>query len=144
MKTPKSYCQDLLRKIETDERSLVWLALLLELLLVSYLAFLALFTLEMLLPGFVSTKISLVKFLSVLVLCSFAALGLARVLQVRFPSALPCRKSLGIATGLWFAGIMLLAFLEFPLWTVPLLVVSQLIILYLFARLFFSDESGGS
>lgn len=129
-----------MKNIRENDLSLVWLAVFLELLTAAYLIFLFLFTLEMLLPTFVSSKISLVKFSGFLFLCTFAALGLGRMLRVHFSFALPFRKTLFTLTALWLLGILSLALLKFPLWALPVLLVSALTVFYLFLRLFLSGE----
>lgn len=135
MKMLNSFLKGLERKIRESTRSLVWLALLLELLTVAYFVFLFLFSLEMLLPTFVSSKISLIKFFSFLFLFTLVAVGVGRMLFVQFSFQLPFRKTLFVLSALWFVAIMLLAFLKFPFWALPVLLVSALTICYLFIRL---------
>lgn len=139
MKMFNNFLEKGAKKIRVNDLSLVWLAVLLELLTAAYVIFLFLFSLEMLLPTFVSSKISLVKFSGFLFLFTFAALGLGRMLQVRFSFALPFRKTLFALTPLWLVGILSLALLKFPLWALPVLMISALAVFYFFLRLLITE-----
>lgn len=137
-------------------------ALLLEALFIGYLGFIGLFTIEMLLPTFVSVRFSLTKFFFFLFLFSFVLTALGRYLNMNFEWKInpalsqdstpqqaaeysgKCgihKKNPTLWIGLlWTIGILLLSLYKFPLFIIPIIILAFFAIGYLFWKILFSDE----
>lgn len=115
-------------------------ALLSEALLIGFVMFAALFTLETLLPTFVAARLSLTAFLAILIIGSFLLAALGRFLSIDFPSGLRHRNPIlwvGIA---WIAGILAISLYKFPLILIPVIILAFLGIGYLFLSVFFGEK----
>ncbi len=111
-----------------------------EALLLGFIGFIGLFTLETLLPTFVTVHFSLTKFFFFLTLGCFALTLLGRYLDIHF--TLPDNKKnpimwMGI---LWAIGILGLSLYKFPLITIPPIILGFLAVGYLFWQIFFGGE----
>ena len=116
-------------------------AILAEALLLGYLGFMGLFTIETLLPTFVTVHLSLTKLLIVLLLGSFGLAFLGRYLGIDFASGLRRRNPLlwiGIA---WMVGILAISLYKFPPLTIPVIILGFLVIGSLFSRIFFGGKA---
>src|SRR3989344_5586006 len=112
-------------------------ALLLEFLVFGYLGFLGLFTLETLLPTFVTVRFSLAG----LLLLTFLAAILAEKLEKSYvPLQKPWHRLLFVPALLWILGILALSLYKFPLWAIIVLVLASLALLFLFWQLFFARD----
>ncbi|MBI2439272.1 MAG: hypothetical protein HYV45_01570 [Candidatus Moranbacteria bacterium] len=97
-------------------------ALLAEALLLGYLGFIGLFTIETLLPTFVTARFSLTKMLSALVFFSFFLAALGRFLHLSFPFSFN-KKSPLFSFGLLLA----IALLSVSLFKFPPIIIFLLI-----------------
>ncbi len=115
-------------------------ALCVEALLIGYLYFIGLFTVETLLPTFVTVRFSLTKFFLLLIIASFLLSLLGRFLSLSF-SWNTTRKSPLLWIGvLWAIGILTVSLIKFPLPLIPLLIGGFLLVGYLFWQIFFEEE----
>jgi hypothetical protein len=115
-------------------------ALLAEALLIGFVMFAALFTLETLLPTFVAVRLNLASFLIILLLASFLLALLGRYLSIDFVSGLRRRNPLLWIGVLWAVGILAISLFKFPLFLIPILILAFLGIGYLFLTLFFDGK----
>ncbi|OGI22469.1 MAG: hypothetical protein A2808_03135 [Candidatus Moranbacteria bacterium RIFCSPHIGHO2_01_FULL_55_24] len=116
-------------------------ALLLEFLVFGYLGFLGLFTLETLLPTFVTVRFSLAGLLLFLLILTFLAAILAEKLEKSYvPLQKPWHRLLFVPALLWILGILALSLYKFPLWAIIVLVLASLALLFLFWQLFFARD----
>jgi hypothetical protein len=118
-------------------------ALLAEALFVGYLGFIALFTIETLLPTFVTVRFSLTKFLFILFLLSFVLTALGRYLDISFDWQMSKidKKNPAIWLGLfWTLGILALSLYKFPLVTIPLIIAGFLLTGFLFWKILLNEE----
>lgn len=115
-------------------------ALFAEALLLGFIGFIGLFTLETVLPTFVTAHFSLTKLFFFLTIASFALTLLGRYLDIHF--TLPDNQKnpvvwIGI---LWTIGILGISLYKFPLITIPVIILGFLAIGYLFWKIFFGEE----
>jgi hypothetical protein len=116
-------------------------ALLLEALIVGYLGFLALFTIEMLLPTFITAHFSLTKFFFFLFLFSFVQTALGRYLDISFEWKIN-KKSPSVWLGLlWTLFILLLSLYKFPPLIIPIIIFAFFAIGYLFWKILFDEKN---
>lgn len=115
-------------------------ALLAEALLIGFIIFSGFFTLETLLPTFISVRISLAGFFMVLMLGTFALSLLGRYLDIDSVSGLRRRNPLIWIGILWAAGILTISLIKFPLFLIPVIILALLGIGYLFLSLFFDGK----
>lgn len=115
-------------------------ALLAEALLIGYLGFTALFTMETLLPTFVTARLSLAKFFAVLVLLSFALALLGRYLDIGFGWKTGKKNPLLWIGLLWTVAILAVSLYKFPIATIPVIIAGFLLVGFLFFRIFFSRQ----
>lgn len=143
METLTKMFEQRLEKWEKGGSLLLFYALLIELLVMGYVAFLGLFTLETLLPTFVTVRLSLVKFLFWLILLTYLAATLGERLGLGFPFRLTKKSPLLWLGALWLAGILAVSLMKFPLWAIALLIAGFFLTLYLLAGFFFDSEEKG-
>lgn len=130
-----------LEKLKKNGFLAVLYALLCEALCIGALAFLGLLTLEMLLPTFIITRLSLTKFFFALFTLSLGLIFLARYLDLSFSFTLH-KKSPWLWLGtFWLLGIILLSLYKFPPLSIPIIAFGLLVSVFLFIRLFFSKDA---
>ncbi|OGI15563.1 MAG: hypothetical protein A3E38_02390 [Candidatus Moranbacteria bacterium RIFCSPHIGHO2_12_FULL_54_9] len=139
METFKNYCLTRLAALrESGALSLAY-ALLAEALFLGYLGFAALFTVEMLLPTFITARLSLAKFFFILFLLSFALTGLGRFLDMSFEWKIN-KKSPALWLGLcWMLGILLVSLYKFPPLTIPVIIAGFFFTGFLFWNILFGE-----
>lgn len=115
-------------------------ALLAEALTIGYLGFIALFTVETLLPTFVTVRFSLTKFFFILFLLTFILIALGRYLDISFEWKIN-KKSPTLWLGLlWTLGILTISLYKFPLTTIPIIIAGFFLTGLLFWKIFFDEE----
>ena len=129
-----------LKKMKQNGFLAVCYALLLEALLIGYLGFMALFTIEMLLPTFVSARFSLTKFFFLLFLFSFVLTALGRYLDMSFESKITKKSPLLWLGFLWTLFILLLSLYKFPPFIIPIIILAFFAIGYLFWKILFGFD----
>lgn len=140
METLNNFFAPRLAKLKENGFLAVCYALLLEGLVIGYLGFMALFTIEMLLPTFVSARFSLTKSFFFLFLLSFVLTALGRYLNMNFKWKITKKNPLLWLGFLWTLGILLLSLYKFPLFTIPIIILAFFAIGYLFWKILFSEE----
>lgn len=114
-------------------------ALAAEALFIGYLFFMSLFTLETLLPTFVTVRFSLTKFFFALTLGAFFVSLLGRFLNISFPWNITKKNPFLWLGSLWMVAILTVSLFKFPLVTIPLLIALFLLSGYLFWHIFFGE-----
>ncbi len=115
-------------------------ALLAEALFIGLLFFMSLFTLETLLPTFVTIRFSLTKFFLALVLLTLSVSLLGRFIGVSFSWNIS-RKSPLLFIGLfWALGILTVSLIKFPLPLIPLIIALLFLSGYLFSKILTAGE----
>lgn len=115
-------------------------ALLAEALIIGFLGFGALFTIETLLPTFVTIRFSLTQFFSILILLTFVLSILGHFLDISFESKMN-RKNPWLWIGLiWMLGILLISLYKFPPLTIPFIIAGFFLVGFLFYKIFFEQE----
>ena len=115
-------------------------ALAVEALIIGYLYFAGFFTIETLLPTFVTIRFSLAKFLLILMLSTFATALLGRYLDITFSWNITKKSPLLWLAILWAIGILSVSLVKFPLPLIPVFVAGFLLSGYLFWNVFFEKE----
>jgi hypothetical protein len=140
MEILNQYCVRQLARLKVDGTLSVFYALLAEALFLGYLGFIALFTVETLLPTFVTVRFSLTKFLFVLFLLSFVLGLLGRYLDLNFSWTIR-KKSPWLMLGLfWTLGILALSLYKFPPLVILILILGFACTGFLFWKIFFDEE----
>ena len=129
-----------LKKMKQNGFLAVCYALLLEALLIGYLGFMALFTIEMILPTFVAARFSLTKFFFLLFLFSFVLTALGRYLDMSFEWKITKKNPLLWLGLLWALGILLLSLYKFPPIIIPIIILAFFAIGYLFWKILFGFD----
>jgi hypothetical protein len=119
---------------------LVLYALGTEALCIAYIFLAGLFTLETLLPTFVTTRLSLSAFFAIVLVSTFILALLGRYLGTSFPWTFTWKSPLILLGILWATGILGLSLLKFPWVTLPLFLVGFLVSGYLFWQVLFGEE----
>lgn len=135
--------KQLLPTLERSKQSgtlLLIYALSAEALCIGYVFFAGLFTLETLLPTFVTVRLSLSAFFAILVLCTFVVALLGRFLQASFPWTFTMKSPLVILAILWAIGILALSLIKFPWILIPVLIAGFFLSGYLFWHILFEEE----
>lgn len=115
-------------------------ALLFEFLSIAAFVFVGLFSLEMLLPTFITARLSLAKFFFFFVLGVFILLFLGKKIDAHFENKFSWRSPLLSLTLFWTGCIFLLSLYKFPLPTIPILFLLFFAILFLFFQLLFKKK----
>lgn len=140
METLRNFFSPRLTRLKENGFLTVCYALLLEALMLGYLGFVALFTMEMLLPTFITARLSLTKFFFFLFLFSFVLTALGRYLDMKFEWKIN-KKNPALWLGLlWTIGILLLSLYKFPLFIIPIIILAFFTIGYLFWKILFSEK----
>lgn len=116
-------------------------ALLTEALLIGAVFFIGLFTVETLLPTFVTGRFSLTKFFFFLTLATFLLSLLGRFLAVSFSWNISWKSPVLWFSILWAIGILVISLSKFPLLLIPVLIAGLLFSGWLFAKIFFTEEN---
>src|SRR3989338_3613101 len=140
MESIKQKIENILRKWQEAGLLHVAYALLLEALIIGYLGFMALFTIEMLLPTFVSARFSLTKFFFLLFLFSFVLTALGRYLDMSFEWKITKKSPLLWLGFLWTLFILLLSLYKFPPFIIPIIILAFFAIGYLFWKILFGFD----
>jgi hypothetical protein len=139
MQTINAYFSKHLALLKENGFLLVVYALLAEALLLGFGGFLTLFTVETLLPTFVTARFSLTKLLVVLVLFALTLGLLGRYLNISFP--LLTKKSPALWLGLlWMGGIFAISLYKFPLPVIPIIIAGFFLVIFLFYKIFLDEE----
>lgn len=132
--------RDLLLRYKTTGTLHVGYALLAEVLIIGFVFFLGLFTIETLLPTFVTVRLSLTKFFFFLVIGTMILSLLGHFLQISFPWNITKKNLLLWAGVLWSIGILTLSLLKFPPLLIGCILLLFLVAGYLFWNIF-SEEN---
>lgn len=115
-------------------------ALSVEALAIGYLYFIGLFTLETLLPTFITVRFSLTLFFFFLLLTTFLVALLGQFLELSFPFKITRKSPLFILGLLWSTGILTVSLIKFPLWAIVILTVLFFFSSYLFWNIFVEEK----
>lgn len=115
-------------------------ALLAEALLIGFVFFATLFTVETLLPTFVTVRFSLTKFFFFLLIGTMGLSLLGHFLQASFPWNITKKNPLLWIGLLWGTGILLISLSKFPPLLIPILLFFFLVTAFLFWNIFSEEE----
>lgn len=118
----------------------VFYALLVEALLIGFVFFATFFTIETLLPTFVTVRLSLTKFFFFLVIGTMLLSLLGHFLSVSFSWNITKKNPLLWIGILWGIGIFALSLLKFPPLLIPILILLFLIVGFLFWNIFSEEK----
>ncbi len=127
--------ENLLARYRKDGRLAVFANLLFDVVLVGWIVFAGLYALEVLLPTFVTARLSLVKasvillFLTSLLAWLGSMLGAEKDAASKTPS-----HPVIISTTIVALGIIALAHYRFPYWSIPILIIGYAIAIWIFAK----------
>ncbi|MFZ2299558.1 MAG: hypothetical protein WAW00_00275 [Candidatus Moraniibacteriota bacterium] len=140
METINTYFSKQLSTLKESGALSVCYALLAEALIVGYLGFIALFTVETLLPTFVTGRFSLTQFFLILFLLTFSLIALGRYLDISFDWKLN-KKSPTLWFGLfWMLCILAISLYKFPLTTIPIIIAGFFLVGFLFWKILFNEK----
>lgn len=140
METLKKWLTPYLITLKKNGFLSVCYAVLAEALVIGFLAFGALFTIETLLPTFVTVRFSLTLFFGILILLASLLSVLGHFLDISFTLQMH-KKNPWLWLGLvWILGILLLSLYKFPLLTIPLIIISFFLVGFLFWKIFFGQD----
>ncbi len=114
-------------------------ALAAEALLAGYVFFIGLFTVETLLPTFITVRFSLTKYLFFLIMSTWALALLGRFLNLSFSGTISRKSPLLWLGVLWTIGILAVSLFKFPPILIPFLIALFLFSGYLFWTIFFEE-----
>ena len=124
--------KNLLEKFQKNGYIHVLYALLVEIILLILLSFAGLFTLETILPGIISSRFVIGKLIIIVTPLLFFTAFLGRVLGISFSTVHSSSLRILIIGGLlWTLGISILSLLAFPIWSIPIFLISFAAIGYL-------------
>lgn len=115
-------------------------ALSVEALAIGYLYFIGLFTIETLLPTFITVRFSLTLFFFFLLLATFLVALLGQFLELSFPYRITRKNPLLFLGLLWGTGILVISLVKFPLWALILMTVLFFVCGYLFWQIFLNEK----
>ena len=116
------YLKSYIQKYQESGFLLVCYAILAELLLLGFFLFAGFFTIETVLPEFVSERFSLANFFAFLALLSLVLAFLGHILHLSFPWKVSQKNLLLWIGTLWAISILAVSLYQFPLWSIPLLI----------------------
>ncbi len=125
---------------ETGSLALVW-TLLFEVLVVGYIGFAGLYTLEVLLPTFITARLSLTKVFFFLLLGTSILAWLGAKLELDFPKESLWKSPSLWITILWGVGLLLISLIKLPLWSIPIFFGATLGMIFLFLKLLFFQDA---
>lgn len=114
-------------------------ALALEALFIGYLFFMGLFTIETLLPTFVTVRFSLTKFFFILIAATMLLSLLGRFLELSFSWNITKKNPLLWLGILWAIGILTVSMIKF-LFFIPILIILFGLSGYLFWQILFEQK----
>lgn len=121
-----------LKKFQQSGYTHVLYALLVEAILLMLLSFAGLFTLETILPGIISSRFVIGKLIIIVTPLLFFTAFLGRVLGISFSTIHSSSLRIFVIGGLlWTLGISILSLLAFPIWSIPIFLISFAVIGYL-------------
>lgn len=129
-----------LARLKTNGVLTVVYALLTEALFVGYICFATLLTIETLALVYVTVKLSLTIFFSILFFFSFVLALLGRYLDLGFDWNIHKKSPLVWFGLLWFVGTLLISILDFPPLLIPIIIAAFFLIGFLFWKIFFGEE----
>ncbi len=115
-------------------------ALALETLVVGYMIFISLFTIETLLPTFITVRFSLTKFFFLLIAATMLTSLLSHLLSVSFRISWNLKNPLLWLGLLWGIGILIISLIKFPVVLILILTTLFLAVGYLFWRIFLEEN----
>ena len=115
-------------------------ALSVEALAIGYLYFIGLFTIETLLPTFITVRFSLTLFFFFLLLATFLVALLGQFLELSFPYRITRKSPLLFLGLLWGTGILVISLVKFPLWALILMTALFFVCGYLFWQIFLNEK----
>ena len=116
---------------ESELLSVIY-ALAAEALFIGYFYFIGFFTIETLLPTFVTVRFSLTKFFFVLIVMTMLLALLGRFLKVTFPWNITKKSPLLWLGILWGISILAISLIKFPFIFIPIIIALFAIAGYLF------------
>lgn len=116
-------------------------AILFEALIIGFIGFAILYTLEVLLPTFITARLSLSKILFFLLLGTSLLGWLGTYVQLEFSKHQVWRSPLFWASLLWGTFLLLVSMIKLPFWSIPLFLFGTFVIGYLFLQVFLEDKS---
>ncbi len=131
---------DILLKWRLSGALRVAYALSVEALAIGYLYFIGLFTIETLLPTFITVRFSLTLFFFFLLLATFLVALLGQFLELSFPYRITRKSPLLFLGLLWGTGILVISLVKFPLWALILMTVLFVLSGYLFFNVLFEEK----
>ena len=140
METLKIFFASHLITLKQNGLLTVCYALLAEALIIGFLGFGALFTIETLLPTFVTFRFSLTTFFSVLILLTFVQSALGHFLKISFEWKLSKKNPLLWLGIFWMLGILAISLYKFPPLTIPVIIAGFFLVGYLFWKIFFDTK----
>jgi len=141
METIYKYFSSQLSQMKENGFLTVLYALLAEAVFIGFLFFVAFFTIETLLPTFVTVRFSLAKFLTSLMLLSFVLAFLGKYLGIEYSWNVKKNNPLFWLGILWAIGILALSLFKFPPVLIPFIIFGFGLAGYFFAKiLLFEDK----
>lgn len=124
-------------RLKNHKMTPVFFALFTEFLILVTLGFVALFSIETLLPTFVSARINLALYFGILLalFISHHALSIGLDLKIHTPS-LPVRIFLIAFLSLWGIILIALSLLEFPILAIIIILLTCVLLGYLFRKIY--------
>lgn len=123
---------NLLEKFQKNGYAHILYALLVEVILLILLSFAGLFTFETILPGIISSRFVIGKLIIIAAPLIFFTAFLGRVLSISFSTFHSFSLRILVIGGLlWTLGISILSLLAFPIWSIPIFLISFTTIGYL-------------
>ena len=115
-------------------------ALAIEALFLGYLYFIGFFTVETLLPTFVTVRFSLTTFFFILIIATLLLSLLGRFLNLSFDWNISRKSPLLWIGILWGISILVVSLIKFPPMILILLIISFFIAGFLFWHIFFEEK----
>jgi|SRR6185369_4412371 len=140
MEYKKKYVSTQLNILKDSGLLRVVYALLLEALFIGFLIFVGLFTVETVLPTFVTVRFSLAKLLLGLIILSFVLVSLGRYLELSYSIHTKKIKPFFWLALFWSLGIFAVSLYKFPPIAIPIIVVGFLAVGYLFAKILLFEQ----
>lgn len=127
-------------RLKKDGSLHVVYALLAETLFLGLLAFVGLFTIETLLPTFVTVRFSITKFFLGLSLLTFLLAALGQLIDIEFTLRIKKTSPLLWLGMLWAFAILTISLYKFPLFLIPFLILGFFATGYLFVKIFLEEK----
>ncbi len=128
------------QKLKASGYANILYALLVEGIFLLLFAFATLFTLEMILPGIISSRFVLAKFLISIILLLVGTGFFGKLLGLRFPISFSIPKPILFLAFLWALSLLTLSLLKFPVWSIPIILLAFVGIGYSFFLLLFGTK----